>query len=184
MRVISGKARGTKLFTLEGNQTRPTLDRVKESVFNIIQNEIKGAVMLDLFSGSGAVSIEAASRGAEKVIACDKSKEAIKIINKNLIKTHLEEIVDVYNLDYIDCLNKIKNNKFDLIYLDPPYKTNYAVNAIKHIIELNLYNNETIIILETDDQNVINSIEEMNVQIIDKRKYGRAIITFFKINNN
>lgn len=181
MRVISGVARGTKLYTLEGEQTRPTLDRVKESVFNIIQNEIRDAVVLDLFSGSGAISIEAASRGAKKVVACDKSKKAIDIINKNIEKTHLEDKIDVYNLDYKECLNRIKNMKFDLIYLDPPYKTDYAEKSIEQIIKLELFHKETIIIVETDDKNVIANIEKQNVKIIDKRKYGRAIIAFLKV---
>ena len=180
MRVISGKARGTKLYTLDGNTTRPTLDRVKESVFNIIQNDIRDAVVLDLFSGSGAISIEAASRGAKKVIACDKSKEAINIINKNIQKTHLEEKIDVYNLNYIECLNKLKNTEFDLIYLDPPYKTDYAINAIEHIIKEHLINENSKIIVETDDEQILEEIEKENLQIIDKRKYGRAIITFLK----
>ena len=182
MRVISGVARGTKLYTLEGEQTRPTLDRVKESVFNIIQNEIRDAVVLDLFSGSGAISIEAASRGAKKVVACDKSKKAIDIINKNIEKTHLEDKIDVYNLDYKECLNRINDMKFDLIYLDPPYKTDYAEKSIEQIIKLELFHKETIIIVETDGENVISNIEKQNVKIIDKRKYGRAIIVFLKVN--
>ena len=181
MRVISGTARGTKLYTLEGNLTRPTLDRVKESVFNIIQNKIRDAIFLDLFSGSGAISIEAASRGAEKVIACDKSKDAIKIINKNIEKTHLEKMIDVYNLNYMECLRTLRNMQFDIIYIDPPYKTDYAVKAIENIIEFNLYHENTIIIVETDDENIIKKIESRYLQIIDKRKYGRAIITFLKI---
>ena len=82
MRIIGGRARGTKLYTLEGTLTRPTLDRVKESIFNIIQNEIPGSIFLDLFSGSGAIGLEAVSRGAQKAILCDKSKEAMKIIKK------------------------------------------------------------------------------------------------------
>ena len=100
MRIISGSARGTNLFTLDGLTTRPTLDRVKESLFNIIQNEIPESVFLDLFSGSGAVGLESASRGAKKTILCDKSKDAIKIINKNIEKTHLKEKVELYNVDY------------------------------------------------------------------------------------
>ena len=88
MRIIAGKARGTKLYTLEGEKTRPTLDREKESLFNIIQNEIQDAVFLDLFSGSGAIGLEAVSRGAKKAILCDKSKEACMIIRKNMEKTH------------------------------------------------------------------------------------------------
>ena len=182
MRVISGKARGTKLFSLDGEKTRPTLDRVKESVFNIIQNEINESVFLDLFSGSGAISIEAASRGAKKVIACDKSKDAVRIIKRNIEKTHMEERISVYNDDYQECLKKIKNTKFNLIYLDPPYKTDYALKAIRLILELNLIDNNSIIIVETDDEEILNKIEKENIQIIDKRKYGRALITFIKNN--
>ena len=84
MRIISGSARGTKLFTLEGMNTRPTLDRVKESLFNIIQDEVTDSYFIDLFSGSGAIGLEAASRGAKEVILCDNSKKAIQIIQKNI----------------------------------------------------------------------------------------------------
>ena len=105
MRIISGSARGTNLFTLDGLTTRPTLDRVKESLFNIIQNEIPESVFLDLFSGSGAVGLEAASRGAKKTILCDKSKDAIKIINKNIekwtSKNNKVKIVDCYDMSEV-----------------------------------------------------------------------------------
>ena len=84
MRIISGKARGTKLYSLEGSTTRPTLDRVKESLFNIIQNRVPECTFLDLFSGSGAIGLEAASRGANKTILCEKNKAAISIIKKNI----------------------------------------------------------------------------------------------------
>ena len=86
MRIISGSDRGTNLFTLDGLTTRPTLDRVKESLFNIIQNRIQDAIFLDLFSGSGAIGLEAASRGAKEAILCDSSKEACQIIRKNIEK--------------------------------------------------------------------------------------------------
>lgn len=183
MRVISGTARGTKLFTLEGEETRPTLDRVKESAFNIIQNKIQDSVVLDLFAGSGAISLEFASRGAKTIIACDKSRKAINIIHKNIEKTHMNNKIDVYNIDYLDCLKKQKDIKFDLIYLDPPYKTDYAIKAIKKIIELKLFQDETLIIVETDDPNIIREIEKETIQIVDKRKYGRAIVTFLKVSN-
>ena len=97
MRIISGTARGTKLYTLEGKTTRPTVDRVKESLFNIIQNEIADSTVLDLFSGSGAVGLEFASRGAKTVYLCDKSKEACEIIDKNIEKTHLGNKVKLMN---------------------------------------------------------------------------------------
>ena len=100
MRIIGGKAKGTKLYTLEGDNTRPTLDRVKESLFNIIQRDIPESIFLDLFSGSGAIGLEAVSRGAKKAILCDKSKEAINIIKKNIEKTHLENQIELYQLPF------------------------------------------------------------------------------------
>ena len=100
MRIIGGLARGTKLYTLEGMNTRPTLDRVRESLFNIIQNEIKDSILLDLFSGSGAIGLESISRGAKKAILCDKSKQAIQIINKNVEKLRYKEKVEVLCMDY------------------------------------------------------------------------------------
>ena len=132
MRIISGKARGTKLYTLEGINTRPTLDRVKESIFNIIQNDIEGSVFLDLFSGSGAIGLEAISRGAEKAILCDKEKSAIEIIKKNIEKTHSESKVEIYNIDFEKCLDKIQN-KIKIIYIDPPYKTDFILKALQKI---------------------------------------------------
>ena len=105
-----GKAKGTKLYTLEGINTRPTLDRVKESIFNIIQNDIQDSRVLDLFAGSGAIGIELLSRGANKAVLCDKSSEAINIIKKNIQKTRMEEKAEIYNTDYKSCIAKIKNH--------------------------------------------------------------------------
>ena len=182
MRIISGKARGTKLYTLEGDNTRPTLDRVKESIFNIIQSEIEGAKILDLFAGSGAIGLEFLSRGAEKAVLCDKSKEAINIIKKNVEKTHMEQHAQVINMDFENCLEKIKNEKFDIIYLDPPYETNYIYKAIEKIIEIDIVTKEGLIIIETDDEKRIEKeIENLDVKIVDKRKYGRATIIFLSL---
>ena len=151
MRIISGKARGTKLYTLEGENTRPTLDRVKESIFSIIQSEIEGAKILDLFAGSGAIGLEFLSRGAEKAVLCDNSKEAINIIKKNIEKTHTEKQASLINTDFENCLEKLKDEQFDIIYLDPPYATDYIYKAIQKIIKLNIINKESLIIIETDD---------------------------------
>ena len=179
MRIISGKARGTKLYTLDSMNTRPTLDRVKESIFNIIQSEIEDAIVLDLFAGSGAIGLEMLSRGAQKAILCDKSKDAIEIIKKNIEKTHMNQKAEVYNLDFNSCLEKIKNQKFDLIYIDPPYNTDYIAQSLKKITELDIIKQEGKIILETDDeQRILKEIENIDVEIVDKRKYGRATILF------
>ena len=182
MRIISGTARGTKLYTLEGKTTRPTLDRVKESLFNIIQNEIPNSIFIDIFSGSGAIGLEAASRGAKKVILCDKSKEAINIIKKNIEKTHLKEKIELYNLDYETLLKTKIKEQADIIYIDPPYESNFAVEAIKIILQKKVTNNNSTIIIETDEEEkILRELEKIDVEIADKRKYGRAILIFLKI---
>ena len=181
MRSIAGKARGTNLYTLEGENTRPTLDRVKESLFNIIQNKVQDAIFLDLFSGSGAIGLEAISRGAKKAILCDKSKEACEIINKNIQKTHFEQYVEVYNSDFKTVILNKTNEKIDIIYLDPPYQTNYAVEAVGMILEKECIQKNGIIIIETDNKDmVIKELENMDCEIQDIRKYGRAYLIFLK----
>ena len=183
MRVISGIARGKKLSSLEGLETRPTLDRVKESVFNILQFDLKDAKILDLFSGSGALGIESLSRGAIEAVLCDRSNKAIQIINKNLKDTRLENKAKVINKDYIDCLKQLHKEykKFNIIFLDPPYKTNYATNAIEQILEHNLLEEDGIIIIETDDKNKINEIKKNNkIEVYDERKYGTVFIIFVR----
>lgn len=183
MRVISGVAKGTILYTLEGNATRPTLDRVKEAIFNIIQMDIQDSVVLDLFSGSGALGIEALSRGAKKAVLCDKSKSAINIIKSNLEKTHLEKDAIVLQEDYNKALNFLKNKyQFDLIFLDPPYKEEYVKNAVEEIINLKLLNKSGKIIIETDDEErILKELENLNVNITSLRKYGRAKIIFLNL---
>ena len=179
MRIISGKARGTKLYTLEGLTTRPTLDRVKESIFNIIQSKIQDSTVLDLFAGSGAIGLEMISRGASKAILCDKSKEAIEIIEKNIEKTHMKDQVELYNLDFENCIDKVKTIKFYIIYLDPPYNTNYISKALNKIVDLDIVKQEGLIIVETDDEpRILKEIDKIKVKIVDKRKYGRATIIF------
>lgn len=182
MRIISGTARGTKLYTLEGQTTRPTLDRVKESLFNIIQNEIPNSIFLDLFSGSGAIGLEAASRGASKVILCDKSKEAIQIIKKNIEKTLLSEKVELYNLDYELLLKTKIKEKLDIVYIDPPYDSDFVIKSIKCIIEQKLTGENSVIIIETDDeQRILKDLENLEIEITDTRKYGRASLIFLQI---
>lgn len=183
MRVISGSARGTVLHSIEDISTRPTLDRVKESLFNIIQNDIEDTTVLDLFAGSGTIGIEFLSRRAKQVYFCDKSSKAVAMIEKNLEKTKLKEKAIVYNKDYIDCINTVKNIKFDIIFLDPPYKEEFALDAIEKISNLQLLKDDGIIIIETDEpERDINRINNMNInyKIYDLRKYGRVSLIFLK----
>jgi len=176
MRVISGVAKGTKLETLETLDTRPTLDRVKEALFNIIQSKIYNAIVLDLFAGSGALGIEALSRGAKKVVFCDKSKYAYAIIKKNLTKTRFGEKSSIYNKSYEECLSGLKD-KFDIVFVDPPYNTNLAKNAIKKILEKNLLAKNALVIVETNDEE---KLIDSEMQVIDVRKYGKVKLVFLK----
>lgn len=180
MRIIGGKAKGTKLYALKGDTTRPTLDRVKESVFNIIQNDVYDSTFLDLFSGSGAIGLEAASRGAMFVIMCEKDKNAIQIIKKNIEKTHLNEKVFLYETSFQILLKNI-NKKFDIVYLDPPYITDYAYQSTKMILENKLLNKNGMIIIETDDDKKIKEqIKDLNIEIVNEKKYGHIHLIFLK----
>lgn len=180
MRVISGTARGTLLYSLEGNATRPTLDRVKEALFNIIQNNIYDAHVLDLFAGSGALGIEAISRGASKTVFCDSSNKAIEIIKKNIEKTHVNNKSQVIKENYKKALQMLEGKeKFDLIFIDPPYADNIAVDAIKDIVEKDLLSKDGIIILETDEEKrELNNLNDIDINVYDLRKYGRVKLIF------
>lgn len=182
MRIISGLARGTKLHTLEGENTRPTLDRVKEPLFSIMQNYIKDSVVLDLFSGSGALGLEALSRGAQKAILCDNSYEAIEIIKKNISKTHFEEKTKLLFMDYKKCLLSV-NEKFDIIFIDPPYKLDIAVKSVEIILENNLLSENGIIVIETDEEErETQKIKKLNnIEIINLKTYGRVKLIFLKM---
>lgn len=181
MRIISGTLRGSKLFTLEGLNTRPTLDRVKEALFSKIHYDLEDTTVLDLFSGSGALALESISRGAKKAYLCDSSHEAIKIIKQNIEKTRTQEQTVVLNCDYKKALEEFINNKieFDFVFLDPPYQSDYAEDAVKIILNNNLLKENGLIVLETDNkETVINNLEKELIKIKEVKKYGRVYLLF------
>ena len=183
MRVISGNSRGKKLIALDSKNTRPTLDRVKEALFSKIQYELQDAIVLDLFAGTGALGIEALSRGAKEAVFCDKAPEAIKVIKQNVENTRNLEKSIIINKDYSLVLEKMQklNKKFDIVFLDPPYKTNFAIEGLKKIIMSNLLTEDGIIIIETDDVNKEKEILEIEkAEIFDKRKYGSVWLIFIR----
>ncbi len=181
MRVISGTARGTKLNSIEELSTRPTLDRVKESLFNIIQQRIDNSVVLDLFSGSGAIGIEFLSRGCKTAYLCDNSTKAINMIRQNVERTRLSENAVVINTDYRKCLQDLADKKvtFDIIYIDPPYKDDIAVSAVQMILSLKLLKEDGIVIIETDEKDrELENLKKLDIKVYDTRKYGRANLIF------
>ena len=147
MRVITGKARGVSLKTPDGMATRPTSDRVKEALFSIIQFEIPGAKVLDLFGGTGQLGIEALSRDAKSAIFVDEREDACKLIRENLKRTRLENTAKVIRSDYMAYLKSCKE-KFDIIFLDPPYAEVFLENSLKMITEIDILQSGGIIVTE------------------------------------
>ena len=174
MRVISGKSRGTSLYSLEGSHTRPTTDRVKESMFSIINFHIPDSTVLDLFSGSGALGIEAISRGAKKCWFVENSKQAADIVRKNIEKTNSSEKAALKLMDYKAFLNSV-DEVFDVILLDPPYNKKMCDEAMKIIFERNLLKDDGVIICETEYGEVITT------DFTKKKdyKYGKILLSVF-----
>ncbi len=180
MRVVSGKARGLKLKTIEGDSTRPTKDMVKEALFSMLMSYTKEAVVLDLFSGSGAIGIEALSRGASYCYFCDINKECVKIINDNLDKAKFTDNSKVYNLDYIDMLKEVRNVSFDIIYVDPPYNKGMGQKAVETISSYDLLKKNGVLVFETDTGEDAPDIIGKYVKFKAK-KYGRNFISFYEL---
>ena len=147
MRVITGKARGVQLKTPEGMDTRPTTDRVKEALFSIINFDIPGARVLDLFGGTGQLGIEALSRGAKSAVFVDAREESCRLIRENLKRTRLEQDAKVVRSDYMAYLGRTKE-QFDIILLDPPYAEVFLENALKRITEIDILHSGGIIVAE------------------------------------
>lgn len=175
MRVISGKYRGLNLVEFEGDDIRPTADRVKESLFNIIASRVNGADVLDLFCGSGSLGIECLSRGARSVAFNDCSPRSLTVLSKNLAKLKGVDVYTITKSDYTAFLHAAKR-PFDIIFLDPPYRYDYGEDALKIISERGLLKKDGVVIYERDMKfyGLLRGFE-----IIDERKYGRTYLTFF-----
>ena len=177
MRVITGTARGTNLKAPAGLSTRPTGDKVKQALFNMIQYEIAGDV-LDLFAGSGQLGIEALSRGARSAVFVDQGRDAIAVIRENLKRTRLEDKAQVICSDYLSYLSRCKN-RFRLIFLDPPYGEKYLENAIKFISEIDILAEGGIIVAELPLGKEMT--EEFHGLIPSKDyRYGNTVIRLYR----
>ena len=176
MRVITGKARGVQLKTPDGMLTRPTADRVKEALFSIINFDIPGAKVLDLFGGTGQLGIEALSRGAERCVFVDAREDACKLIKENLKRTKLEGTV--IRSDFMDYLNRRKE-QFTIIFLDPPYAEEYLEKAIKRIAEIDILQTDGIIVAERPvGKELLWEFE--GYQRSKDYKYGKTLLTIYR----
>lgn len=176
MRIIAGKHRGRKLAEINVDGIRPTADRVKESLFNMLAMRVADAVVLDLFCGSGNLGLECVSRGAQRVHFNDYSKNSLAVLNKNIAAMGEADKCKITNLDYLACLQSL-NCKFDLIFLDPPYAMEYGLPALNKISERGLLNADGIAVYERD-RPFEGQVEGLT--FFNERKYGKTYLSFFK----
>ena len=178
MRVITGKARGEQRKTPEGDLTRPTADRVKEALFSIIQFDLPGARVLDLFGGTGQLGIEALSRDAKSAVFVDEREDACRLIRENLKRTKLEQCGRVIRSDYLAYLRNCKE-KFDIIFLDPPYAEVFLENSLKMITQIDILQTGGIIVTERPIGKEL-PWEFSGYSRSKDYKYGRTLITIYK----
>ena len=173
MRVIAGKARRLVLKTIEGLDTRPTTDRIKETLFNMIQGDMPDCCFLDLFSGSGAIGIEALSRGARLAVMVEQNPGAAECIRENLKTTKLEDGAIVMNCDVMTGLGRLsgKGYVFDFIFMDPPYNQDWEKKALQELADSRLIDEDTTIIVEASLETSFDFLENMGYRMIREKNY-------------
>ena len=182
MRIITGKAHGTRLLTPAGERTRPTAERVKEAIFSMIQFDIEGREVLDLFAGSGQMGLEALSRGALHATFVDTSPEAIEVIRKNAEKTRLLPLCTILEGDYAGILGRLSGRtRFDIVFLDPPYGQGLVAKSLELLGEYGLLSPAALIVCEGGEPDVFcGSPVCRRYEIIKTRKHGIAYITLLR----
>ena len=179
MRVVSGTARGCKLQPVPGMNTRPTTDRVKENVFNLIQDHVRGAEVLDLFAGTGQLGIEALSRGAQHCDFVEHNKTAFGIVSKNVESARMKDKSALHRTEAADFVSRAGRQKYDLIFLDPPYGGEILENALKLIERFDILSVNGIIICES-------AVEDRfahGFEAVRERRYGATLITVLQRQN-
>lgn len=183
MRITSGYLKNRVILSRIGKETRPTLERIKEAIYSIISNKVEDAIFLDLYSGTGNMTFEAISRGAKRAIMIEGDKEALRVIIENVNNLKLEDKCRAYKNDVSRAIEILenKNEKFDIIFMDPPYKENLTLKTLKKISNHNLLNEDGIIICEHGKYEKLDN-EVGNFIKYDEREYNKKVVTFYKFN--
>ena len=183
MRIIAGTARSMPLKTIEGKDTRPTTDRIKETLFNILQMDVPGAVFLDLFAGSGGIGIEALSRGAKEAVFVENGKEAVSCIKQNLKATGFLDQSQVMAMDVMQALRRLEtlNRPFDIIFMDPPYRKGFEEKIIPYLLESSLVREGTQIIVETAKDTDISYMENFDCDMERVKEYKTNRHVFLRV---
>ncbi len=178
MRIITGKAKGIRLATLEGEATRPTSERVKEAVFSMLAGDIEDREVLDLFAGSGQMALEAVSRGASHATLVDSSLAAIRIIEKNVSRTRLNENCTVIKSDCLSFIKRSSQKKFDLIFVDPPYASGLYIPVLSQMLDSEILKPSSLIVCESATEDIFgeNELSE-KFSVIKHSKYSNTHIT-------
>lgn len=182
MRIITGSARGTHLYTLEGDATRPTSERAKEALFSMLQDAVRGARVLDLFAGSGQLGLEALSRGAEHAVFVDGAKNAVEIVRRNAERTHLAPKASILHSDALSYLRRCRE-QFDLVFLDPPYAGGLLPSCLQSLLESGSLAEGGLIVTESGSPaDVFGGDEDLerSFEIQKQNKYGIAYVTVLK----
>jgi 16S rRNA (guanine966-N2)-methyltransferase len=181
MRIISGIAKGKKLLSPLTMETRPTLDRIKESIFDIIQMKIYGSKVIDLFAGTGSLGLEAVSRGALECFLIDKSKDTFNLLSQNVINLKFEDKCKTFNMDSYEAIEQlgVENQKFDIIFIDPPYIKDMIPPAVEIIQKYKMLLDNGIIVTKIDSKEKLYEGTD-EIKLYNHRKYGNTIICFYK----
>lgn len=182
MRVIAGKARRMTLVTPSGREVRPTTDRIKETLFNILQNDLEGCLFLDLFSGSGGIGIEALSRGAKKAVFVDKNKDSVRCIGQNLSHTRLEEDAEVLPMDVLQAIRNLskRNKYFDIVFMDPPYEGGMEKDVLDELASAEIIDGKTIIVVETSLRTDIDGWNDGRYEVVRIKRYKTNCHVFLR----
>ena len=181
MRITAGKHRSRVLKSLEGDNTRPTTDKVKEAVFSKMGPYFDGGCILDLFGGSGAISLEAISRGFDRAVIIEKNKSACNIIKENIRLLKEDEKTELWNCSYLSALDRLADQKFDLIYADPPYGYQLGSEIIREVCERDLIKNDGYLVLETSKEEKIDVCPGMRIE--KDATYGVTKVTYVRKEN-
>jgi 16S rRNA (guanine966-N2)-methyltransferase len=179
MRIITGRSKGRRLVTPKGLSLRPTSDRVKESIFNILGKEVVGKIILDLFAGTGNLGIEALSRGAERALFVERGRKALRLIQKNLIQCGLEGRSEIFSKDVIRAIGILKErgDLFDLILMDPPYEKGLIQKTLMKLQSHRIYHEDSILIIQHDRREPLPETVERWI-LIRQRRIGDTMISF------
>ena len=181
MNIITGSARGVKLETLKGEQTRPTSERAKEAIFSMLQFDLEGRRVLDLFAGSGQMGLEALSRGAESAVLADKSKDAVGVITRNAQKTKLAARAKIVTADAATYLSRCMEDPFHLVFLDPPYAAGLLPSVLRALLDKKLLTAGATVVAECGDPDALFGGDEAlakRFSVEKEKRYGAAYVYF------